>query len=324
MSRIHEAMQRAVEQADTGSVTVEGSEAVGSAVEDPVSDAFPVELAEARRPRRAAQAPLGAPAATRHKLARSASEQRDTADGTGLLSFERIDARFAGKIVADGDMPPASREQYRRLAATLHHAQADNGMKLIMLTSAVMGEGKTLTSCNLALTLSESYQKNVLLVDADLRRPAVHTVFKLRSASGLSEGLMQAAGSKIPVHQIASRLAVLTAGRATNDPIAGLTSTRMHRLLTEAREHFDWVIVDTPPVTMLPDANLLASMVDGALVVVRAGSTRWDLVQRAVDTIGRERIVGVVLNSVSEADAGSEYSAYYSYAAAQPEASSST
>jgi Mrp family chromosome partitioning ATPase len=70
-----------------------------------------------------------------------------------------------------------SREQYRRLAASLHHAQEASGIKVVMLTSAVMGEGKTLTSSNLALTLSESYQKNVLLVDADLRRPALQALF---------------------------------------------------------------------------------------------------------------------------------------------------
>ena len=69
---------------------------------------------------------------------------------------------------------PASREQYRRLAATLHHAQAEHGLKVVMVASAVPGEGKTLTATNLALTLSESYQRRVLLIDADLRRPSLH------------------------------------------------------------------------------------------------------------------------------------------------------
>jgi capsular exopolysaccharide synthesis family protein len=321
MSRIHEALQRAAEQADDGSVTQEPA-AAAHAQGDLAGEAFPVELAEARKERQAShQGPL-APAVPAHRPAPPAADHRPAAGNMRPLSFELIDARYAGKIVADTEMSPGSREQYRRLAATLHHAQADNGIKLIMLTSAVMGEGKTLTSCNLALTLSESYQKNVLLIDADLRRPAVHTVFRLRSTSGLSEGLMQTSDKTIPVHQITGRLAVLGAGRATNDPIAGLTSTRMRRLLNEAREQFDWVIVDTPPVAMLPDANLLASMVDAALVVVRAGSTPWEMVQRAVEAIGRGRILGVVLNSVAALDADSKYMAYYY--AAQPEASSST
>ena len=319
MSRIHEALQRAAERTDDGSLAEPAADA--HAFGDLAGEAFPVELAEARRERQSSsQAPQVAAIST-HWPAPPPADHRPAAHDPRPLSFELIDARYAGKIVADSEMSPGSREQYRRLAATLHHAQADKGLKLIMLTSAAMGEGKTLTSCNLALTLSESYQKNVLLIDADLRRPAVHTVFKLRTSSGLSEGLMQTNEKTIPVHQIASRLAVLAAGRATNDPIAGLTSTRMRRLLNEAREQFDWVIVDTPPVAMLPDANLLASMVDGAVVVVRAGTTPWDLVQRAVEAIGRERIIGVVLNSVTELDAASQYMSYYY--TERPEASSS-
>ena len=82
--------------------------------------------------------------------------------------------------------------------------------------------------------------------------------------------------------------------------MAGLTSERMRRLIDEAREAFDWVIIDTPPVGLLTDANLLASMVDGAVLVVKAGSTPYDLVKRAVDAIGRERLLGVVLNRADE------------------------
>ena len=312
MSRIHEALQRVAEERAGKSVPTEPADSTGVATGPAIAatdfdelehEAFPIELSE-RRPRPAAPPVAATDPGT--------TDRRGSAkDNTLPLAFERLDARYAGKIVIDQEISGASREQYRRLAATLHHAQAATGVKVVMVTSALMGEGKTLTSSNLALTLSESYQKHVLLVDADLRRPAVHTVFRVRNASGLAEGLAAGNDGKVPVQQLSNHLGVLAAGQPTSDPIAGLTSPRMRRLLDEAREAFDWVIVDTPPVALLTDANLLASMVDCAVVVVRASSTPWDLVQRAVTTIGKERIIGVVLNRVTTEDSGSVPYEYY-------------
>ena len=88
----------------------------------------------------------------------------------------RFSKAYHGKLVADGGAPLASIEEYRRLAATLHHHQAEQGLKTLMVTSAVPQEGKTLTVVNLAMTLSESYRRRVLLIDADLRRPSVHDI----------------------------------------------------------------------------------------------------------------------------------------------------
>ncbi len=94
--------------------------------------------------------------------------------------------------------------------------------------------------------------------------------------------------------------------------MGGLTSERMHRIIDEARHAFDWVIIDTPPVAFLSDANLLSAMVDAALLVVRADSTPFDLVQRAVDAIGRDRILGMVLNRAQLEESGG-YGAYANY-----------
>jgi capsular exopolysaccharide synthesis family protein len=209
---------------------------------------------------------------------------------------DHMDGSLREKVVVDANMLPASREQYRRLAAALHHAQAASGVKVVMIASAVANEGKTLTAANLALTLSESYRRNVLLIDADLRRPSLHTFFKVRGAPGLNEGLTAADEPKLPLHDVSPRLTILPAGMPNSDPMAGLTSRRMQSLIDEAREAFAWVIIDTPPVGLLTDANLLASMVDGAVLVVKAGSTPYDLVKRAVDTIGPSKLLGVVLN----------------------------
>ncbi|HWW87559.1 MAG TPA: hypothetical protein VNZ26_28365, partial [Vicinamibacterales bacterium] len=117
---------------------------------------------------------------------------------------------------------------------------------------------------------------------------------------------------KLPLQAISSTLWVLTAGRPNPDPMSGLVSETMKQVLVEATEQFDWVVIDTPPVGIMPDANLLAGMIDSALLVVRASSTPYPFVQRAVDAIGRARIIGVVLNRSEEIDIKAEYG-YYGY-----------
>jgi len=203
-------------------------------------------------------------------------------------------------------------EQYRRLAATLHHAQMEKGLKIVMVVSSMAGEGKTLTATNLALTLSESYQRQVLLVDADLRRPSLHRVFGLPNATGLNEALTEEAGNPPALFSISPQLTLLAGGRPHPDPMAVLTSDRMRRLMEEAAAGFDWVVVDTPPVGLLPDANLLAAMVHAAVLVVEAGKTDYASVQRAVAAIGRDKIIGIVLNR-AERPAGTygNYERYY-------------
>jgi capsular exopolysaccharide synthesis family protein len=243
----------------------------------------------------------------------------DDSPGDELAATERLEKpeRFGpganGKVVVMADVPAVAIEQYRRLAASLHHAQFERQTKVLMITSASPGEGKTLTSTNLALTLSESYRRTVLLIDADLRRPSLHHVFKVPNVVGLSNALKSDIDHRLPVIQISANLTLLTAGRPDSDPMSGLTSDRMRRIVEEAAARFDWVIIDTPPVGFLSDANLLVAMVDAALFVVRAGKSPYRLIQRALDAIGRDRVLGVVLNAVEENvdDAGYYYYGYY-------------
>ena len=234
-------------------------------------------------------------------------------DEEPLDVFQGFGVGAQGKLIVMPEVPPAAVEQYRRLAASLHHAQLEKDTKLVMVTSASPGEGKTLTSTNIALTLSQSYRRNVLLIDADLRRPSVHQVFKIPNVLGLSDGLSSAVEGKLSLIQVSEYLTVLPAGRPDPDPMSGLTSERMRRILEEAAARYDWVIIDTPPVGFLSDAKLLIAMVDVALFVVRAGRSPYRLIQRALDAIGRNRILGVVLNAVEEnVDvAGYNYYGYY-------------
>jgi capsular exopolysaccharide synthesis family protein len=204
----------------------------------------------------------------------------------------------------------SSVEQYRRLAARLYVAQGEQRVKVVMMTSALPGEGKTLTAANLALTFSESYRRQVLLIDADLRRPSIHELFQVPNVTGLNEGLRAEGDRKVPVIRLTDHLTILTAGRPEPDPMSVLSSDRMRRMLEEAAGSFDWVIVDTPPIGLLSDARLLASLVDTVLLVVRAGSTPVAAINSAVDAIGRDRILGVVLNRADQAQ-HAEYAYQY-------------
>jgi capsular exopolysaccharide synthesis family protein len=235
---------------------------------------------------------------------------------SSLTSFlARVAEVVERKVVSLPGTDPISVEQYRRLAATLHGLQQQNGIKVLMVTSSVPREGKTLTSTNLALTLSESYQRRVLLVDGDLRRPFVHEVFGIRNDRGLRDGLL-GDGVSLPLMQIGSHLTVLPAGRPDSDPMAALVSERMRAILREAAERFDWVILDTPPVGLLSDASLIAGLVDGVVFVIGAGSTSVSVVDRALSAIGRDRVIGTVLNGL-DPDATPELGYYSGYNSAQ-------
>ncbi len=206
---------------------------------------------------------------------------------------------------------PGVVEQFRKLAATLFHAQREGRLKVIMVTSAVPGEGKTLTALNLARVLSETYRRSVLLIDADLRRPRLSEAAGLTAAEGLSSALKSPDYRKVSVTQLTEHLTLLPAGRPDPEPLSGLTSPRMQQLIEEGAERFDWVIVDTPPVAVATDAGLLGAMVDATVLVVKAGQTPLAAVQHAVETLGRDRIVGVVLNGV-EGHAATPYGDYSS------------
>ena len=322
MSRVDEARRRAAEEAgspkeDVGLLTPTWEHEA----EELAREGFPDETPEAKTepmdgtPDQQAPAPV-ATVPDVSDVPRKLSFAAEPAEGR---SWEQFAEGLLEKVVSDRRMPAVCREQYRRLAAVLHDAQATNRTQVVMVASAVAGEGKTLTAANVALTLSNSYRKRVLIIDTDLRRPTMHKVFRIETSSGLTDGLDPVAQRPIVVRQITPRLALLPAGRPLADPMAGLTSPRIRQLIDEAREMFDWIIVDTPPLVLLPDASLLTSMVDAALLVVRAESTPHVLVKRAADAVGRSRLLGVVLNSASVGPHGS-YDGYgYEYAAPRTE-----
>lgn len=223
-----------------------------------------------------------------------------------------FDPGVGTKLVGSPGLSPVAAEQYRRLAASLHQLQTENGLKTLMVTSSVPREGKTLTVTNLALTLSESYKRRVLLIDADLRRPSIHEVLRLPNSTGLSEGLRSANG-RPPLLEVSPLLSVLTAGKLDADPVAGLSSERMGILLEEFSAEFDWILLDAPPVGLMPDANLLARLTRAVVFVIAAGATSHKVIERAIGEIGRDFIIGTVLNRIDDQQmpAGAQYRDYY-------------
>jgi len=304
MSRIDEALRRA------GMTTPDSEPATAVRALENFPD----------NPDTAGQSELPAPSRERTEYSRERTEysreQKDywgqhTVHPTPAAAADLVTPAFFERLVVHNDAEPLAVEQYRKLAASLHQAQVDRGIRVVMVASAQPAEGKTLTAANLALTLSESYRRRVLLIDADLRRPSLNRLFQLPHSTGLSENLKSKEERALHLVTLSPTLVLLPAGSPDADPMAGLTSERMRRILQQASENFDWVIVDTPPVTLLTDTNLLAALADSVVLVVGAGSTQCPLVQQAIVSIGREKIAGVVLNRV-EKDALKE-AHYYSY-----------
>lgn len=217
-----------------------------------------------------------------------------------------IDAVEDRRIILHPDADPVYVEQYRRLGAALHHARVQSGIRSVMIASAVAAEGKTLTATNLALMLSRSFPGRVLLVDGDLRKPSIHRLLQIENAIGLSDIL---AGQDIgfPAQDLSPRLSVMSAGAPHPDPVSLLTSGAAEGFVAEARARFDWIVVDTPPVILFPDAELLAGRLDTCVMVVGAATTASPAAATAVAALGAARIHGIVLNRAEFDDVAGGY-----------------
>ena len=220
-------------------------------------------------------------------------------EGSGRpAKWSGLDLGTTERLVVSKSAGPLLVEQFRSLAGTLHRAQLEQHLKSVIVTSASPGDGKSYVSINLALTLSDSYRRRVLLIDADMRRPTLHLLFRLRNLKGLGDALTAETDEKLSTVQISDTLTLLPAGRPDSNPLGGLSSGRMKRIVADAASQFDWVIVDSPPVGVLADAHLVAETVDAAILVVRAGVTRYPDVVAATESMGHDRVLGIVLNGV--------------------------
>ena len=239
------------------------------------------------------------PEPTRSRPLESTQSSRPSASLRTRENRTRVSdhADIAVRLVT-GASSNASLEQYRRLAAALHEEQVHRQLKTVMITSALPQEGKTLTVVNLALTLSHSYGRRVLVIDADLRWPGLHVLLDIPNDRGLNEALRDHQ-IEFPFVRVSNHLSALTAGRAGPSPLAGLASSRMGEVIEACAAQFDWVLIDTSPVGVLPDAQVLARLAGAVILVIGAGSTPAAAVERAVAELGGpDSILGTVLNRV--------------------------
>ena len=210
-------------------------------------------------------------------------------------------------------------EAFRLLRTNLQFLDLDQRPRSLVITSAVPGEGKTVTSTNLAVSLAQAGRR-VVLVDGDLRRPRVAASLGLDSAVGLTTVLVGSADLKeaIQVHE-PTGLHLLASGSKPPNPTEILQSRVTHDLMDELRDLYDMVIVDAPPLLPVADAAVLATICDGAIIVVRYGRTTREQLKEAVgriDGVGA-RVFGVVLNMVKRRGAsGYHYNYYYEEQAA--------
>ncbi len=207
----------------------------------------------------------------------------------------------------------ARTEAFRLLRTNLQFIDLDHQPRCLVISSAVPGEGKTMTSTNLAVALAQT-GRNTLIIDADLRRPRVATTLGLDPAIGLTTALVGKTEihDAIQVHE-ASGLHVLASGAKPPNPTEILQSKITHDLIRRLRSSYDMVIIDAPPLLPVADASVLAKLADGVIVVVRHAKTTKDQVNEAINRLNQvgARLYGVVVNMVAKRAVGSYYYYYY-------------
>lgn len=190
-------------------------------------------------------------------------------------------------------------EAYRSLRSNIEYSSFDDEYRAIVVTSSVPGEGKSTTSGNLALSLAQSGNK-VLLVDCDMRKPSIHKKFKISNMSGTAELLLRKESFEDVANCYNENLTIITAGKIPPNPSEMLSSRAMTAFIKEMKKEFKYIILDTPPLQAVTDAQVLSTKADGVLLVVRAGSTKREMVLNSVDLIKKVhgKTIGTVLNGV--------------------------
>lgn len=247
------------------------------------------------------------------KASRDVGATLDAAEAArveGFASYDISPARVEPHLIAVSQPRSAYCEQFRSLRTKLLQAGERQQLRAFVITSAGVGEGKTLTALNLAWLLAQTEGVRALIIDSDLRQPCAAEYLGIDAPSGLSEVL----GGTVRLEQAIVRLEpaglyLLPGGKARDDVAELLSGPSYARLLTDVRKMFDYIIIDAPPLGIFTDANVLMDRADGALLVVRSGKTRYALIDRLLEQIPREKLFGVILNRVDEQF--DEAAAYY-------------
>ncbi len=222
------------------------------------------------------------------------------------------EARNESQLVTLRSPKSAASEAYRGIRTSILFSSAEIEPRVLLVSSAAPGEGKTISTTNLAIAMAQSGSK-VMMLDCDMRRPNIHKIFKLSTDKGLSNILVGNCNVKDAVVRTSvPNLHTIPCGPIPPNPSEILGSTRMKRLLEILGKHYSRVIIDSPPITAVTDAVILAKLVDGVILVVRAGETPREIVQNGLGQLQsvNANILGAILNAV---DMGRDSYYYYQY-----------
>jgi len=258
---------------------------------------------------------------------RDAGATLDAAGATragAFVSYDISPARVEPHLVAISQPRSAYCELFRSLRTRILQAGERSQMRSLVVTSAGIAEGKTLTALNLGWLLAQTEGVRALVIDSDLRRPCATDYFGIDAREGLSEVL----GDRVRLEDAIVRLDpaglhLLPGGKPRDDVAELLSGPTYERVLAQARRMFDYIIIDAPPLGIFTDANVLMSRADGAMLVVRAGKTRYSLLDKLLDQIPREKVLGVVLNRAEEQPEATSYYYQYRYSNREPQANGS-
>ena len=200
-------------------------------------------------------------------------------------------------------------EQFKILRTNLLFPSSGKSPRTILVTSSMPDEGKSLISANLAISIAQGIQEHVLLIDCDIRRPCIHTQFGFGNVPGLSDHLSRG----IPVSSLllktkVNKLSILPGGNPSYNPAELVSSQKMSRLLQEVKYRYSdrFIVIDSPPPKLTSESSALSRQVDGVLLVIEYGRTSREMVSDLVKTIGKEKIIGIVLNKLDM-----RFSSYY-------------
>ena len=218
-------------------------------------------------------------------------------------------------LVTQNDPKNPAAEAYRVIRTSVQFAQAGKELKTIAITSCTPNEGKSMTVANLAIVLTQA-GKSVLIMDCDMRNPTVHKNFNLSNKVGLSSCISMGTAVADSVQATGIEgLDALTAGVIPPNPSELLGSERMQNILQRAKEEYDYVLIDTPPVLPVTDSLVLGRMVDGLILVIDSGEVKVEMAREVKNQLvhAGANILGVVLNKVRSEHHGYGYGYYYYY-----------
>jgi protein-tyrosine kinase len=241
------------------------------------------------------------------------------ARASGFLRYDDLRARCAHpewqpdpnvNVFFNKGLSPQATEQFRTLRTRLYQLRNSQPLRTVLVTSAVAGEGKTFVANNLAQSIVHQPDRRALVVDADLRCARLHLSLGAPRTPGLTEYLRGEADEMAIIQQgQEGDLCFIPAGSEVTNPSELLSNGRLKKLIDLLTPVFDWIIVDSPPCLPVADASILSSICDGVVLVVRAGSTRTEVTQKARRELQERNVVGVVLNALDESTL--KHSQYY-------------